>query len=97
MRNGSRCRKYGSLIFLFAAIVSAGCAQNTQDLIREAQLTGDWSTFDNRMAAIDRNEARTEQVCPSGTKLWCSKRIRDEKCSCVTDSEGRAMLSRMIY
>ncbi|MDX1405758.1 MAG: hypothetical protein R3192_14525 [Woeseiaceae bacterium] len=94
MNNGSRIGKIGSLVL--AAILSAGCAPTTQDLIKEGQLTGDWSAFDRRMATIDRHAARTEQVCPSGSKLWCTKRIRDEKCSCVNDSEGRDRLSRLL-
>ena len=83
-------------ISILSAIISSGCAQSRQDLIEQAQLTGDWTLYDKRMAAVERHEARNQQFCPSGTKLWCFKRPRHEECSCVSDSEGRDMFRDMF-
>jgi hypothetical protein len=68
-----------------------------QDLIEQAQLTGDWAHYDKRMAAMDRHEARNQQFCPRGTKQWCYKRLRHEECSCVSDANGREMFERLGF
>jgi hypothetical protein len=72
-------------------------SQSRQDLIEQAQLTGDWAHYDKRMAAMDRHEARNQQFCPRGTKQWCYKRLRHEECSCVSDANGREMFERLGF
>lgn len=97
MNTISTYRKYCPLFFIFLTLLLSGCAQSRQDLIEQAQLTGDWTLFDKRMAAMDRHEARNQQFCPSGTKLWCFKRLRHEECSCVRDAKGREMFERLGF
>jgi len=82
-------------ISILAMFLFSGCAQSTHDLIEDAQFTGDWSLVNKRYAAIERREARRGQSCPRGMKGWCVSRLGNEKCTCVSDAEGREMLDAM--
>jgi len=90
------CRISIWTISILAIFLLSGCAPSTHDLIEQAQLTGDWSFVNKRIEAIERRETQAQQSCPRGTKRWCIRRIRDEKCSCVSDSEGRDMFERLV-
>ncbi len=74
---------------ILAMFLLSGCASSTNDLIKEAQLTGDWSLVNSRMEALERREAQDQPSCPIGTKLWCFSSLDREECSCVSDSKGR--------
>jgi hypothetical protein len=77
-------------ISVLSALLLSGCATtSTPELIEQAELTGDWTAVNARFAALDRAEGQSNQMCPSGTKPWCVKRIGKESCSCISDSEGR--------
>ena len=84
-----------TISILWLSLMS-GCASSTQDLVEQAQLSGDWTLVNIRMAAIERREAQSKQSCPRGTKRWCISRIGRERCSCVSDSEGRDMFRDMF-
>ena len=73
----------------------AGCAPGTQSLIDQAYLTGDWTLANQRMAALERLEARKPPSCPRGNKPWCINRQGKMKCSCVSDSQGREMFDAL--
>ncbi len=90
------CRNSIWTISILAMFLLSGCASSTHDLIEQAQLTGDWSFVNNRIAAIERRESQRPQSCPRGTKRWCTSRLGHEKCSCVSDSEGRDMFERLV-
>jgi hypothetical protein len=76
-------------ISLLAMFLLTGCAASTDDLLKEAQLTGDWSLVNSRMEALERREAQDQPSCPRDKKLWCFSRLDHEECSCVSDSMGR--------
>ncbi len=77
-----------SIIFLFLLI---GCATSTAQLVEQAQLTGDWSLVDERDAARDRREARS-QSCRLGTTIYCKGRPGSESCTCVSTSGIQDMM-----
>ncbi len=77
-----------SIIFLFLLF---GCATSTAELVEQAQLTGDWSLVDERDAARDRREARS-QSCRLGTTKYCMGRPGSENCSCVSTSGIQDMM-----
>jgi hypothetical protein len=83
-------------ISILAMILLSGCASSTNDLIREAQLTGDWTLVNSRMEAIERRDAQDQPSCPAGTKLWCSSHLDREECSCVGDSKGRDLFESIL-
>ncbi len=83
------CRIRIWTISILAMFLMSGCASSTNDLIKEAELTGDWTLVNNRMEAIERREAMDQPLCPIGTKLWCFSSLDREECSCVADSKGR--------
>ncbi len=89
------CRNRIWAISILAMFLLSGCAPSAQDLIEQAQLTGDLSFVNKRIAAIERREAQGPQSCPRGTKRWCTSRLGHEKCSCVSDSEGRDMFDAL--
>ena len=77
-----------SIIFLFLLF---GCATSTAELVEQAQLTGDWSLVDERDAARDRREARS-QSCRIGETKYCEGRPGSENCSCVSTSGIQDMM-----
>ena len=81
-----------SILLLFLLF---GCAPSTQELIEQAHLTDDWSFVNKRFEAIERREEQHPSLCPHGTRPWCSKRLSDEKCSCIKDSDFRDNLRLM--
>ncbi len=91
------CRISIWTISILAMFLLSGCASSTQDLIEQAQLTGDWSFVNKRMATLERLEPQQPQSCPRGTKRWCINRPGHEKCSCVSDSEGRDMFDALGF
>jgi hypothetical protein len=88
----------GNLLTISILLISllAGCAPGTQSLIDQAYLTGDWTLVNQRMAALERLEARKPPSCPRGNKSWCINRQGKMKCSCVSDSEGRDMFESLL-
>lgn len=95
MKTTSIFPEHRLLALILSAILLSGCAQSRQELIDEARFTGNWTPFDKRIAAMDKHEERNQELCPTGTKLWCVKRLRDEKCSCISDDRGREMFERL--
>ncbi len=89
------CRNSIWTISILAMFLLSGCAASTQDLIDQAQLTGDWSVVNKRFAAIERREEQQPPSCPLGTRPWCTKSLRKVKCSCMDDSAVRDRFRRM--
>ena len=85
-----------SIILLFLLI---GCAPNTQNLIEQAHLTGDWSLVNERFEAIERREAQREAQrplsCPRGATAVCDSSFGDRSCSCVKNSDVRRMFGSL--
>ena len=90
------CRNSIWTISILAMFLLSGCASSTHDLIEQAQLTGDWSFVNKRIAATEKREAQSPPSCPRGTERWCVNLPGHEKCSCVNDSEGRDMLDSLL-
>jgi len=78
---------------IFSLFLLLGCAPSTHDLIEQAHLTGDWSLVNQRFDAMEKREKPRPQSCPRGTTKWCTKRFRDERCSCVSNADLRDQLS----
>lgn len=74
----------------------SGCASSSEDLIEQAELTGDWTLVNQRMAALERLEARKPPSCPRGNKPWCINRQGKMKCSCVSDSQARESFEMLL-
>ena len=89
------CRNSIWTISILAMFLFSGCAPSTQALVDQAYLTGDWTLVNQRMAALERLEARKPPSCPRGNKPWCINRQGKMKCSCVSDSEGRDMFESL--
>ena len=79
-----------SCLFLFS-----GCAASNQELVDEALLTGDWTNANKRFAALERLEARRPRSCSGGLTSFCVKRHTEQRCRCVSGSEGREMFRDM--
>ncbi len=90
------CRNSIWTISILAMFLLSGCAPSTHDLIEQAQLTGDWSFVNKRIAATERREAQRPQSCPRRTQRWCSKRNGNEKCRCISNSEFRDRLDSLL-
>ncbi len=90
------CRNSIWTISILALLLMSACATSTHDLIEQAQLTGNWTLVNKRIAALERLEARSLQLCPLGEKRWRTSRLGHEKCSCVSDSEVRDMFDALV-
>lgn len=89
MKTASTIFGYRMLVLMLSVLLPMGSAPSRQALIEEARLTGDWTRFKRRMAAVAKHGQRNRSYCPSGTKLWCTKRMRKQTCSCMSDEIGR--------
>ncbi len=89
------CRISIWTISILAMFLLSGCASSTQDLIEQAQLTDDWSFVNKRMATLERLEPQHPQSCPRGMRRYCVRRMREEKCTCVSNSDFRDMLESL--
>ncbi len=59
-----------------------------------------WIAYNKRLDMITKREAEAAAVtnaCPRGSTKWCSKRFKDESCSCVSNFETRRALERLDY
>ena len=83
-------------ISVLAILLMSGCAASTASLIEQAELTGDWTLVNQRIAALERLEAQKPPSCPRGTKSWCIGRRGQTKCGCVSDSESRDLLTALF-
>ena len=83
-------------INILMMLLLSGCAPSTQALVEQAQISGDWTLVDKRYDAIERREIEKKQFCPDGTRLWCSKDLRKETCSCVKDTDFRGRLDSLL-
>ncbi len=90
------CRNSIWTISILAMFLLSGCAPSTHDHIEQAQLTGDWSFVNKRIAAIERHEAQRPQSCPRDMKPLCVKRLRKQSCSCLSNSEFRDRLESLL-
>ena len=82
-------------ICIFSLFLLSACAPNTQDLIEQAQHTGDWSFVNKRIASLERLEPQHTQSCSRGMRRYCVRRMREEKCTCVSNSDFRDMLESL--
>ncbi|MHC4355601.1 MAG: hypothetical protein ACYS0H_23115 [Planctomycetota bacterium] len=82
---------------LVSLFLLSGCAVSTDDLIEKAHLTGDWTAVNQRMAAIERRQARNAPSCPGGSTQMCSNRLGDKRCACIRNADVRRLLGDAGY
>ena len=70
------------LLEILALLVLFGCApyQTMDELMAEAEVTGNWTKVDERMQRLDREEAENQPSCPSDRTEIC----KDGRCQCLT-------------
>ena len=77
-----------ALIFSIA-LLTAGCASSTNDLIKEAHETGDWAAVNHRLAAEETRE-NFSPSCGGGLVLMCTSR-----CECVSNQVAKYRVNQM--
>lgn len=78
-----------SIILLFLVV---GCAPTTDELIKQAHQTGDWTQVNQRLEAEANRAAERAVRCPAGTIRWCDNSYGDSVCSCVENADAYRML-----
>lgn len=70
------------LLGILALLVLFGCTpyQTMDELMAEAEVTGDWTRVDERTQRLDREEAENQSSCPSDRTEIC----KDGRCRCLT-------------
>ena len=72
-----------TLLLVLVMFSVSACASNMNELVAEANLSGDWSPVSKR---IDSQEAaRAErQACNSQQTLYCETNLGKNSCSCAS-------------
>ena len=67
---------------ILAIVLLFGCApyQTMDELIADAEVTGDWTKVDQRVERLDREDAENAPRCPSNRTEIC----KDGRCECLT-------------
>ena len=75
------CRKT-RLLGILAVFVLFGCTpyQTLDELMADAEVTGDWTKVDRKVQRMDREEAENLPSCPSNKTEIC----KDGRCQCLT-------------
>jgi len=63
-------------------ILFPGCASTTEELFAEANRSGNWATYNNRLQKEEKSGA-ARQVCRTGEILFCKFSGGDELCRCM--------------
>ncbi len=74
-----------TLLLVLVMFSVSACASNLNELIAEANQSGDWTAVNQR---LDRQEAAREeqQICGSRHTLYCETILDDSRCACVSNA-----------
>ena len=69
-------------ILILILLTASACASSTDQLIADANRTGNWDRVNERFAAEDERLA-VSPSCRGGTVLWCESKWGEEICACT--------------
>jgi len=74
-----------TLLLVLVMFSVSACASNLNELIAEANQSGDWTAVNQR---LDRQEAvrAEQQFCSSRHTLYCRTVLDDTSCACVSNA-----------
>ncbi len=72
-------------VLMACQLLGSACAPSTEQLIKEAHDTGDWSQVEKRQDAVLERQARMTPLCEDGLVSVCKERgkLIKPKCVCV--------------
>ncbi len=79
--------------FTALAILGLGCAPSTEQLIRDAHATGNWSQVEQRLEADAKRQARLATLeCEDDLVSLCTRSLMTTKleCICVKNATARS-------
>ena len=69
-------------ILILILITASACVASTDELMAEANRTGNWDRVNDRFAAEDERQA-VLPACRGGTVLLCESNLGEETCACT--------------
>jgi len=72
-------------IAVITLILFPGCASTTEELFADANRSGNWAAYNNRLQKEEESGA-VRQVCRTGEILFCKYSGGDDSCACVPTS-----------
>lgn len=70
-------------------LLTTGCASSTNDLIKEARESGDWTAVNHRLELEEKRE-NANPSCGDGLVLMCTS-----TCECVSHQVARYRVNQM--
>lgn len=74
-----------TLVLILAMLSVSGCASNMNELIAEANQSGDWTAVNERLDSEEAARA-AQQSCGSGQTLHCTTTLDETSCGCVSSA-----------
>lgn len=70
-------------------LLTTGCASSTNDLIKEAHVSGDWTAVNHRLE-VEETREHSKPSCGDGLILMCTTR-----CECVSNQVVKYRVTQM--
>lgn len=70
-------------------LLTAGCASSTNDLIKEAHASGDWTAVNHRLE-VEESRENSNPSCGVGSILMCTS-----TCECVSNQVAKYRVNQM--
>ena len=80
-------------IAVFTLILFPGCASTTEELFADANRSGNWAAYNNRLQK-EEESGTTRQVCRTGEVLYCKYSGGDDLCTCMPTLRLQEQVSR---
>lgn len=81
----------GLVVLLGASLVACAPAPTLDDLVYQANISGDWSAVEKRELLVEKRRARQGLTCSQGQVAYCESRGASERCQCVSNASVRAV------
>jgi len=76
-------------LFVAIALLATGCASSTNNLIKEAHESGDWTAVNHRLE-VEETRENFKPSCGDGLILMCTS-----TCKCVSNQVARYRVNQM--
>lgn len=89
-------RKTATDLVILVLAATMGCAHVADDFAGDSAPGNRVTSADHASQPAERSRARLASNCPRGTRLFCTRRVRQERCACLDDAEFRDTLRSMF-
>ena len=83
----------GLVVLLGACLLACTSAPTLDELVYQANLSGDWSAVEQHERLVDKRRSRLGASCPQGQLAYCEPRAASKRCECVSGDNVRSVFS----